>query len=88
MVKKKNLFIRDLSIFLTKDTVGSKYRILIVTINHNRRERVKKKMSFLTGTHYLLSLLKKPIFLTPVILSVINTKMKKKENFYQRNNHR
>ena len=44
MVKKKNLFIRDLSIFLTKDTVGSKYRILIVTINHNRREQVKKNV--------------------------------------------
>lgn len=44
MVKKKNLFIRDLSIFLTKDTVGSKYRILIVTINRNRRERVKNNV--------------------------------------------
>ena len=87
MVKKKNLFIRDLSIFLAKDTVGSKYRILIVTINHNRREQVKKNVLFNRSPLPPVST-KETNFLTPVILSVINTKMKKRENFYQRNNHR
>ena len=87
MVKKKNLFIRDLSIFLTKDTVESKYRILIVTINHNRRERVKKNVLSNRSPLPPVST-KETNFLTPVILSLINTKMKKKENFYQRNNHR
>ena len=87
MVKKKNLFIRDLSIFLTKDTVGSKYRILIVTINHNRREQVKKNVLSNRSPLPPVST-KETNFLTPVILSVINTKMKKRENFYQRNNHR
>ena len=87
MVKKKNLFIRDLSIFLAKDTVGSKYRILIVTINHNRREQVKKNVLSNRSPLPPVST-KETNFLTPVILSVINTKIKKRENFYQRNNHR
>ena len=87
MVKKKNLFIRDLSIFLAKDTVGSKYRILIVTINHNRREQVKKNVLSNRSPLPPVST-KETNFLTPVILSLINTKMKKRENFYQRNNHR
>ena len=87
MVKKKNLFIRDLSIFLTKDTVGSNYRILIVTINRNRRERVKNNVLSNRSPLPPVST-KETNFLTPVILSLINTKMKKRENFYQRNNHR